>query len=250
MPNAFVSLCSHLKVSGSTIWKEAKGWPERKVSDSKVLVQSCHQCMDLAERAVLEKDRDYIKPPAWYFTHNVGALQISWKLPLFEIPEHKTITVSFLLEQLEEFKQTYGDVLCPHIRHDHTHLLRALDPRYCSCMGGDSRIGNVLPYDKEHWGTPDCMGRVEIKHLTACGDCRTRYTWERLNNQVFLSRHSVLYLWENLAEMISWRKELAAIFDPVSYNPMSDHETKHLFWCENRDCRNGKDWIEYSNVIH
>ncbi|KAH9229032.1 hypothetical protein K456DRAFT_1809948, partial [Colletotrichum gloeosporioides 23] len=109
MPNAFVSLCSHLKVSGSTIWKEAKSWPERKASDPKVLVQSCHQCMDLAERAVLEKDRDYIKPPAWYFTHNVGALQISWKLPLFEIPEQKTITVSFLLEQLEEFKQTYGD---------------------------------------------------------------------------------------------------------------------------------------------
>ncbi|KAF4774376.1 hypothetical protein HER10_EVM0012239 [Colletotrichum scovillei] len=184
---------------------------------------------------------------------------ITWELPLFRIVKSETITTDFIVQKLEEFQDEYGDVFCPHLDRNGitSQLLRALDPGHCGCPGRGSRIGRLIACDEARWGTRDCRRAVVREsgaELLPYSENRVRsrvcpswYRWERVGRRIFLSRSSEDCIRKTDQEF--WSSPLATLLDPESCSPESDHETKHLFWCEDANCRDGKDWIAYSKAF-
>ncbi|KAK2753636.1 hypothetical protein CKAH01_17556 [Colletotrichum kahawae] len=253
MQSASIQPCPHINIAVSSIWNRISS-PSRRNKHVRRTLGECSECKASARRIALEDSHGYINPPTCRWM--LGRFKIEWRLPLFSIPKDDAITYTFLVQKLNEFEERYGDALCVHFKHDHLQLLRALDPRHCCCLGGDSRIGRVFPYDKERWGTRRCMevagpnqGEGMLgKHVVRCDKRCTRYKWERKSNQIFLSRLSSTFLRVEEDEKI-WENEFATLFDPPSYEPWSDQGTWHLFWCEDVQCRNGQDEIESANAF-
>ncbi|KAL3302806.1 hypothetical protein RB213_007598 [Colletotrichum asianum] len=269
LSDADLRLCCHLTVSASSIWEEVAN-PGDKGNDTMpgdfgYPLERCGKCKALA--LALAEGLDYhsygaIQPPTLSLERRPGvgegAFRVcyAWRLPLFSMPKAGVITVPFLRQKLDEFEQAFGKLFCAHSNPHNDQILRALDPTYCHCLGGDSRVGNLVPFDREGWGGRKCdsLGRSEendfipsrlFQHVIACRGCNNIYHLDRTHNQIFISR-----LHSNNIELKDgkriWRESLVTMMDPVLDEMKSDNETKHLFWCESTGCRNGKDWIEFS----
>ncbi|KAK1983078.1 hypothetical protein LZ30DRAFT_715574 [Colletotrichum cereale] len=248
-------LCPHLTISAASIWREANmlasGVDNNECSLDGKVFRRCQQCMDLALLATPKDQQWYIEPPTLSLanSHNKSMrLRCSWQMPLFVIPERDTITTAFLSGKLERFLKVYGDAFCPHFSTDNGQaLLRALDPQYCSCLGGDSRVGCRIPYSKERWGRYNCKQSEYVFHSVRCEDCFSSYSFERVDQQVYLSRetHCDLPLKQKEVRLLRRTCGLQYCLDPKSYGASLDHETKHFFWCLDPGCRHYKGWLKY-----
>lgn len=228
MPSAFIQLCPHINVAVSSIWDRISSPGSRRDKYVRRRLSHCSQCKASARRSAPEDSHGYINPPTCGYMYGPGeyTIDFSWRPPLFSIPKDGAVTYAFLVQKLDEFEERYGDALCVHFRHNHLRLLRTLDPRHCCCLGGDSRIGRVVPYDRERWGTRRCMEvagpkqgkRMRGKHVVRCDKRCTRYKWERKGNQIFLSRLSSTSL-ELIGGAKDWENEFAMLFDTASYDP-------------------------------
>ncbi|KAF4781634.1 hypothetical protein HER10_EVM0001390 [Colletotrichum scovillei] len=196
--------------------------------------------------------------------HSLG---LHWCLPVFRVSEKENVTNIRLSQELRAFGQEYGDLLCPHVTYDDGQLVRPFDPQSCACLGVDSRVGAVSgaksPVEGCKFGWRSCksMARenerdksmfipfgAEDCHKVECRGCDTTYQWHRFDADVFLSRRS-------LGDFVTGKNEdsdvhnVDALLDPNTYYSNSDHETKHLLWSDNKDCRNGRRWIEYGRHL-
>lgn len=204
--------------------------------------------------------------------------KLSWTLPIFKLPKNELVSVGFLQQQLKAFGAAYGsNMLCHHVSLDSSFLLRPFDPRYCVCLGGDDRLGGFTPLDKQldsqaDSGIPPSFckknafqaGTVEggaqlvpqqaflssstLPHSVACRSCRTLYWWSRTEDQVFLTRRWTGRLFGRGMSNHDGKWEKALI-DPMSCGGTPDPNLKHYFWCDDRECRNGRSWEEYSKCF-
>ncbi|KAK1531461.1 hypothetical protein CPAR01_11110 [Colletotrichum paranaense] len=279
--DGFIRLCSHLTVPFSWVWdktrsKQADSDEARQIRYNYnvfLAAKGCRECegTDFQDTTTLHHEgaasRWIPLPPtiALYALPRIfdwlRRVMITWELPLFRIVKNEAITVDFIMQKLKEFQTKYGNVFFSHLgRHGITsQLLRALDPRHCGCLGGNSRIGRLVACNEARWGTRDWRragGRessAELlphsEHKVRCRICPSSYLWGRVGRQIFLSRFSSDFIMVTDEKSSSVTSPLAKLLDPESYRPDSDDTTKYLFWCKDANCRNGKDWAEYTKVL-
>ncbi|KAK1700064.1 hypothetical protein BDP55DRAFT_748245 [Colletotrichum godetiae] len=167
--DAFIRSCPHLTVPVSWSWGKIthseRTSADRVRADRSVFgiflePKSCHQCEEITGfQDALHHRRDLRwipKPPtiSLYASPMIGNRQLSvlvtWELPLFTVVKDATITMDFIKQKLEGLRNKYGNIFFSHLgRHEITfQMLRVLDPQYCGCLGGDSRVGRLVPCDK------------------------------------------------------------------------------------------------------
>ncbi|KAF4850520.1 hypothetical protein CGCSCA4_v003751 [Colletotrichum siamense] len=230
----------------------------------------CQVCQAVAGKLAGEdiRTRNHITPPKVSLV-NAGPdyrdrpqvmFLIDWTLPVFEIPEDRGVTYLFLLQRLREFEKTYGDMLCPHLPLE--RLLAPFDSRLCVCLGGDRRIGGISPcernidwVDKHHpargckrKGATRISGvflsqddKYPVKHEVTCRDYCGNFIWTRKDRFVFLSRHTASLVHEEGTGR-PWYAHANNLLEPQSYGAKDDIEAKHVLWCDDKTCKNGRKW--------
>ncbi|KAF4814602.1 hypothetical protein CGCTS75_v013290 [Colletotrichum tropicale] len=230
----------------------------------------CQVCQAVAEKLAGEdiRIRNNITPPKGSLL-NAGPnyrgrpqvmFSLDWTLPVFEIPEDRCVTYLFLQQRLREFEETYGDMLCPHLRLE--RLLAPFDSRLCVCLGGDRRIGGVSPSDRNiDWVDHDQPARGckrinsaripgiflqqdndhWVKHEIICSAYCGRFVWTRKDRFVFLSRHTARFVYADGTGM-PWDTLDNKLLEPQSYGAKDDIEAKHVLWCDDKTCKNGRKW--------
>ncbi|KAL3294903.1 hypothetical protein RB213_003060 [Colletotrichum asianum] len=185
---------------------------------------------------------------------------IDWTLPVFEIPEDRGVTYLFLLQRLREFEKTYGDMLCPHLPLE--RLLAPFDSRLCVCLGGDRRIGGISPCERnidwvdKHRPARGCKRKSTtrilgvflsqddkhpVKHEVTCRDYCGNFIWTRKDRFVFLSRHTASLVHAD-GTGTPWYAHANNLLEPQSYGAKDDIEAKHILWCDDKTCKNGRKW--------
>ncbi|KAK1991850.1 hypothetical protein LX36DRAFT_325677 [Colletotrichum falcatum] len=240
----FFRLCSHLVVSVRSIAKKAEEAYANNHSHEEIQLGSCSQCEHLAQ---LEENSGYkewhVLPPKISLSESPEdenqvrfCIFFDWTLPFCKVGEGDSFTAGFLREKLEEFRNRYGDVFCPHFGLGQRQVLEAFGSESCHCLGAvrtDSRTGSLVHLRGPHHKTCD--------HHFSCEVCETFYLWSRDGGEVWFSKRAT-------CEFDS-KQDCITLLDPESYAASSDHETKHLFWCDDSECRNGRDWIENAKVL-
>ncbi|UQC89814.1 uncharacterized protein CLUP02_15345 [Colletotrichum lupini] len=147
--DGFIRLCSHLTVPFSWVWDKTRS--KQADSDEARQIRYDYNVFLAAKDC---RESLYALPRIFNWLRRV---MVTWELPLFRIVENEAITVGFITQKLKEFQTKYGNVLCSHLcRHGITsQLLRALDPRHCGYLGGNSRIGRLVACNEARWGTRD-----------------------------------------------------------------------------------------------
>lgn len=282
-------VCPHITISPSSLRQavmneEGVDIARMKLGDGFCFAR-CNDCRVIASSTLAKYDPTHMFSfTPWYAPrvmlkttvssrplHGHDALQHSlglhWCLPVFRVAEKEQVTDIRPSQELKAFGHEYGDLLCPHVTYDDGQLLRPFDPQSCSCLGTDSRVGAVSgaksPVEgcKFEWWSCKALARenkrdktifipfgAEDCHQVECKGCDTTYQWHRFEADVYLSRRS-------LSTFVTGTNEdrevpdVDALLDPNTYCSNSDNEMKHLLWCDDRDCRNGRHWIEYGRQL-
>ncbi|KAF6812495.1 hypothetical protein CPLU01_14876 [Colletotrichum plurivorum] len=271
-----VRLCDHRRVSLSTVCRSAEKRKGRLPQTLRNTLVKCDTCLKTAMNGVSRSGRSrHVVPPSFTLTLNKslsGALSftgsITWTLPVCMVETDQDVTDRFLLEKLSVLKRSHGDgLLCPHFTFDDSRLLRPFDPRECSCLGGDTRVGGRIEDDEQApFGISSVRGICNVVsgldvpsavpgeckfmasgeeyglyHSVVCEVCHAIYNWVRHYRVVFLQR----------MQDITWTSEddktrfgrCSRVVDPASYGTQLDSDrslSKNILWCEDIKCRNGK----------
>ncbi|KAF9871256.1 hypothetical protein CkaCkLH20_11177 [Colletotrichum karsti] len=273
-------LCAHKTVNPAALlrWVRQNGGTSLSPHD-RFVVDKCQRCADIAFHSGLGGRSPEVSPPAISVLRSTwpeyrGSADgtgitylVEWTLPVLEIPRNERVSDQDVRRALEGLGEMYGDILCPHFTFRNGQLLRPFDPRHCVCFGHDTRVGGGgTNYDSDSEsgihafscrkrrcqlpGDPSKRtfishpyGSSMRRHDVECGCCKTTYSWKRKGGHVFLQRVSY-------AAVDSPRKKSTASFhkflEPRSYGATSDEETKHLLWCDDAVCENGRNWEVYS----
>lgn len=161
---------------------------------------------------------------------------------------------------LQEIESKCGFTTCPHFNFTDGRLLRMLDPRVCVCFGNDNRLRSQKEHDSKDTASTQirtsCRKEAIQKrtsygnqfeavfhggynHSMLCEFCDTEYLLIRYGRHVFLRRNTSADLtsWGGTAY---WYLQLMSALEASCCTPERDEETKHLTWCDEKDCRNGK----------
>lgn len=170
----------------------------------------CEKCMKLCQSGVpAAKGHRRTVPPSISAVSRTWWFQIEWTLPIFTLGEER-ITDAFVLDRLRDFGNRHGrDLLCPHF--EFPRLLQCFDPRICSCLGADLRIGVSSSMASSRPGLvgepiPTCNEASKLtpgdpfipaswddsmeQHSVSCEYCTAVYCWARDGSVVFLQRSS------------------------------------------------------------
>lgn len=271
-----VGLCKHRSISLSAVTRSAsKSWNALPPALRKTLVR-CDTCFDISMKDVARSGRSRrTVPPSFTLTLDKswsGDLRfkgdIKWTLPVCTVEMDQHVTDGFLMKKLADLKQSHGErLLCPHFTFDDNRLLRAFDPRHCSCLGDDTRAGGPFGVDgvlapEIHCARGTCkavskaglmVGTLQrerefmedgaeygFDHAVICDICSAVYNWVRHHRVVFLQ----------LFQDIDWAVEdgstkfgrCSRMVDPASNAAHTEGSlSKNILWCEDRKCRNGRD---------
>lgn len=155
-----IRLCYHITVPAASIrgYVDNLGDMDEEImlDDFGYTLESCDRCKALA---LTKEPNDSlhitVRPPTLsllrlpYVGEEAFQIWHTWQLPLFSMAETSVVTIPFLLQKFDEFENTFGQVFCDHFNLHDGQILRALDPLYCNCLGGDSRVGNLVPFDRD-----------------------------------------------------------------------------------------------------
>ncbi|KAF4930105.1 hypothetical protein CGCVW01_v001072 [Colletotrichum viniferum] len=253
-----VNLCRHYCVSMTDINGQLMSGLRAK-DQRRFTFVDCEKCMKLCQSGVpAAKGHRRTVPPSISAVSRTWWFQIEWTLPIFTLGEER-ITDAFVLDRLRDFGNRHGrDLLCPHF--EFPRLLQCFDPRICSCLGADLRIGVSSSMASSRPGLvgepiPTCNEASKLtpgdpfipaswdgameQHSVSCEYCTAVYCWARDGSVVFLQRSSPATYDTNKT---SCMEGVVRQIDPVSYGIGRDYHSENIIWCEDASCRNGRDW--------
>ncbi|KAH0434525.1 hypothetical protein CcaCcLH18_05268 [Colletotrichum camelliae] len=253
-----VSLCRHYFVSMEDI-DDQLGVGMRAKDTSRSTFVKCEKCVELCHAGVpAARGHRRTVPPSISTVSRTYNFKIEWTLPIFILGEER-VTDTILLNRLRDFDKRHGrGLLCPHF--DFRRLMQCFDPRTCSCLGMDLRIGGSSLMASSMPGfkcapistcneasklmtgdqfIPASWGDAMKQHSISCDYCQASYCWARDDRVVFLRRSSpATYKDTDKSCMEGVIRQI----DPTSYRVGWDYDSKNIIWCENDSCRNGRDW--------
>lgn len=266
LSDGFICLCRHRLVSLKSIRNlcfHNDGMTRLEDSDS-YTIEWCDDCHSEGFHSGWDGRRSELVPPSLHLSTGVGwklqnrvRLSLKWTVPLLEISQDARVTMMDVQRSLEEVESKYGITTCPHLSFTDGQLLRMLDPRVCVCFGKDNRLGNQKDHGSKNTVSAqiltscrrDAIGRLmpyggqfesrSWNHHMLCNFCDTSYLLKRYGGHVFLHRNTDVDVYAGKTHRCS--EEVAAI-EPSSHTQGYDEETKHLTWCYEKGCRNGKHW--------
>lgn len=262
-----VHLCAHLKVSlkdfGHWIGSVADGAAPRQ----SLTYMRCQTCSDLAISTAATANAGYINPPTLSlcpWLQKEPSVVVHWTLPVLVVGKTDRVNDQTVTAGLKALKTRHGSVFCPHIDANLEQLLRPFHPEYCSCLGPDSRVGGIVPYNPNTRKLPGVVACKEgkdtaddykflpqkkpLQHMIYCEGCSTLYSWDRNEDQISLSRTSVILA--PAEHGMEWDQSGMALLDPEFFGVTSDLETRNLIWCDDRNCANGREgWRVFSSNL-
>ncbi|KAK2747717.1 hypothetical protein CKAH01_18141 [Colletotrichum kahawae] len=254
-----VSLCGHYFVSMTDIENQLVMGFRAPNDTSRFTFVECEKCVERCHSGVpAARGHRRTVPPSISTISRTFGFKIEWTLPIFTLGEER-VTDTFLLDRLREFGKRHGKgLLCPHF--DFRRLLQCFDPRICSCLGMDLRIGGSSSMASSRPGLggaprPTCNKASKLtprdqfipaswdnameQHSVSCEYCDAVYCWARDGCVVFLRRSSpATYDTEKKSCMEGVIRQI----DPASYGVRWDPNSQNIIWCEDDSCRNGRDW--------
>ncbi|KAG9251323.1 uncharacterized protein F5Z01DRAFT_639469 [Emericellopsis atlantica] len=165
-------------------------------------------------------------------------VEYGWDLPLLEIPSSFTPSLrvlqgelsSLVVQALEEHK------ICPHVSPDR-EILEFVQTGICHCFRTESSwpseagLNSLKGQGSKNWHDLNQSCRCGRKSFFRCRECGASYMWRLLRGYVSLSfRHS----WRIKKPIsVGW----ISLLDQQWRNKIFDEGSRHLLWCDNKDCR-------------
>ncbi|KAK1853095.1 hypothetical protein CCHR01_04233 [Colletotrichum chrysophilum] len=255
----WVHLCAHHKVSLKDVGRWTGSVAEGGATPHQSLTYvRCQTCSDLAISTAATANPGYINPPTvslCLWLQKEPSVVFHWTLPVFVVRKIDRVNDQALTAALEALKTRHGSIFCPHVNSNLEQLLRPFHPEYCSCLGPDSRVGGVVPYNAKAGRMPGAVAckdgkdvagdyrflpqKKPLRHIIYCKGCSTLYSWDRNNDQISLSRTSVVLA--PAKDGIERDQSGMALLDPESFGVASDPVARNLIWCDDRNCANGRE---------
>jgi hypothetical protein len=200
----------------------------------------------------------------------------SWRIPIFYIDQElaQPITSEFIQDALQAAHEKYNPILCPHVSFTDGSLLDALQ----SSLKDINRVSSV-PSQQQHgicnepapkmgwlgWfqgkthaidqptvgeRTGEAAQCLRIGNPVTCFHCIADYSWSRKGDFVFIEGHHNFSFCKLDPTQPSMDMTFINAMDPESYSLGHDTDLKHVTWCPNRDCVNGRNFATHlSNLL-
>ncbi|KAH9225383.1 hypothetical protein K456DRAFT_43929 [Colletotrichum gloeosporioides 23] len=261
-----IGLCRHRSVLMRDVehrWKSLRSAEHH----TKLMFVKCEECVKLCHAAIPAAASGHKPtiPPSISTFSSTCSFTIEWNLPIFPLGE-QPVTETFLLDQLSDFGERHGRrLLCPHF--EFRRLLECFDPRICSCLGMDIRVGGSSMRASSRPGItgapiPTCSEASRLtpganfipascgagmeQHSVSCDYCTASYGWGRDDRVVFLRRWALAH-WD--IRTAQHMEGVIRLIDPCSYVEKLASKSRNILWCPNIKCRNGRDWVSMTKRL-
>ena len=220
--------------------------------------EGCSNIYDVSKIPPFKNQQTHItKEPAneWDYSPPF-TMAVMWANCPWDIDASRPVSRHQLRSFYETLDTGTGPYFCPHMSVKDGQLFRALQAPFCRCFPDDN---DECAYAvQEHVHTTRCEMRCHCaqearassgqqsdfwtwrhaayQHMAICSVCKAEACWKRQGNRIYLQYCSLIL--DTSASRSSWIRKL----DPHSWDITKDEQTKHVYWCPDKDCRTNYRW--------